>query len=129
MSNKIKKNKNKHKDFPKEKENEILKDSDDNSDDQTNSSNGNIEQNINKKKHIKFIKKKKNKIQKEEAKEEVKNNKKKVKFGDIEVIDVECWKEMNLKLTSEENVDELIKITEGKSYGRIKNIGCTCLII
>ena len=36
---------------------------------------------------------------------------------------------MNLKLTSEENVDELIKITEGKSYGRIKNIGCTCLII
>ena len=115
MNNKIKKSKKKHKeleeieDFSKEKE--ILKDSDDNSDDQTNSSNGNIEQNINKKKHIKFIKKKK------------------VKFGDIEVIDVECWKEMNLKLTSEENVDELIKITEGKSYGRIKNIGCTCLIM
>ena len=129
MSNKIKKNKNKQKDFPKEKENEILKDSDDNSDDQTNSSIGNKEQIFNKRKNTKYVKRNKNKIQKEEIKEENLNKKKRVKFGDIQIINVECWKKINLKLTSEENFDELIKMAEGKNYGRMKNIGCTCLII
>ena len=52
---------------------------------------------------------------------------KKVKFNKIEVINVESWKKINLKLTSEENIDELIKISEGKK-GRIKNVSCTCAI-
>ena len=52
---------------------------------------------------------------------------KKVRFGKIEVINVESWKKINLKLTSEENIDELIKISEGKK-GRIKNVSCTCAI-
>ncbi len=52
---------------------------------------------------------------------------KKVRFNKIEVINVESWKKINLKLTSEENIDELIKISEGKK-GRIKNVSCTCAI-
>ena len=35
---------------------------------------------------------------------------KKVRFAKIDVIDVESWKKLNLKLTAEENLDELIKI-------------------
>ena len=52
---------------------------------------------------------------------------KKVKFDKINVIDVESWKKLNLKLTVEENLDELIKLSEGKKE-RIKNISCRCII-
>ena len=51
----------------------------------------------------------------------------KVKFGKIDVIDVESWKKLNLKLTAEENLDELIKLSEGKKE-RIKNVSCSCII-
>ena len=53
---------------------------------------------------------------------------KQVRFAKIDVIDVESWKKLNLKLTAEENLDELIKISEGKKE-RIKNVSCTCIII
>ena len=52
----------------------------------------------------------------------------KVKFGKIKIIDVESWKEINLKLTAEENFDELMKLSQGKK-GKIKNVNCTCIII
>ena len=52
---------------------------------------------------------------------------KKVKFSKIDVVDVESWKKLNLKMTAEENLDELLKITEGKK-GKMKNINCDCLI-
>ena len=45
---------------------------------------------------------------------------KKVKFSKIDVIDVECWKQLNLKMTAEENLEELMKLTEGQK-GRVKN--------
>ena len=83
-----------------------------------------------KRKHTKIVKKKKDKDKKESIKVEEEQTKgKKVKFAKIDIIDVECWKEINLKLTAEENVDELMKITGGKDDKRIKNIGCTCTII
>ena len=53
---------------------------------------------------------------------------KKVKFSKIDVIDVESWKKLNLKLTAEENMDELMKISEGKKE-RIKNVSCSCVLI
>ncbi len=53
---------------------------------------------------------------------------KQVRFAKIDVIDVESWKKLNLKLTAEENLDELIRISEGKKE-RIKNVSCTCIII
>ncbi len=60
--------------------------------------------------------------------QEDKNQKgKKVKFSKIDVIDVESWKQLNLKMTAEENLEELLKITEGKKE-RIKNVNC-CIII
>ena len=37
-------------------------------------------------------------------------------------------KKLNLKLTAEENIDELIKLSEGKKE-RIKNVSCSCIII
>ena len=52
----------------------------------------------------------------------------KVKFSKIDVIDVESWKKLNLKLTAEENIDELMKLSEGKK-DRIKNVSCNCVII
>lgn len=57
------------------------------------------------------------------------NLRRKVKFGNIDIIDVESWKAINLKLTSEENIEELFKISDGKENRRIKNIGCACIII
>ncbi len=74
------------------------------------------------------IKKKKKKI-KEKKNEEKKENKKRVKFGKIDIIDVECWKKNNLELKAEENMEELYKITEGKENKELKNIGCVCIII
>ena len=54
---------------------------------------------------------------------------KKVRFAKIDIIDVESWKKLNLKMTAEENLEELLKITEGKKdKDRVKNIGC-CKII
>ena len=53
---------------------------------------------------------------------------KKVRFSKIEVIEVESWKKINLKLTAEENLDELMKISQGKKE-RNKNVSCTCVII
>ena len=53
---------------------------------------------------------------------------KKVRFTKIEIIDVESWKKLNLKLTAEENLDELMKISQGKKE-RNKNVSCTCVII
>ena len=52
----------------------------------------------------------------------------KIKFVTIDIIDVECWKQLNLKMTAEENLDELLKISEGKK-GRTKNVSCNCTII
>ena len=129
---KTKKSKKRHKNQEELSPKKVnLKEIDDNSDDLTSSSNNNIEQNYQaKRKHTKIAKKKKDKDIKESIKvEEEKIKGKKVKFGKIEIINVECWKEINLNLTAEENVDELMKITKGKDDKRIKNIGCTCMII
>ena len=114
MNDKIKKNKKKVKiaDNEENSENEIQE----------------IDENfVIKRKHTKVNKKKK---EKEETKvEEEIDNKRKVKFGKIDIIDVESWKKLNLKLTAEENMEELYKISEGTQNKRMKNIGCTCIII
>ena len=109
----------------------ILKESYDNSEDLTNGSIVNIEEkNKIKRNNTKCVKTNKNKVKKKESKnEEVEDKTKKVKFGNVQFIDVECWKELNLKLTAEENIEEIIKLTEGKGDKRAKNIGCTCIII
>ena len=65
---------------------------------------------------------------KEEKFDEESQKGRKVKFGKIDVIDVESWKKLNLKMTAEENLDELLKLSNGKK-GRIKNVSCTCIII
>ena len=91
-------------------------------------SNQEIEENVLiKRKHTKVNKKKKEK--KEKKIEEELDNNRKVKFGNIDIIDVESWKKLNLKLTAEENMEELYKISEGTQNKRMKNIGCTCIII
>ena len=78
----------------------------------------------------KFVKKKKEKVPKKDEKVyEVQNKNKRVKFGKLHIIDVECWKDINLKLTSEENMEEIFKIAQGKGNKRVKNINCTCLVI
>ena len=109
----------------------ILKESYDNSEDLTNGSIVNIEENNKiKRNNTKYVKTNKNKAKKKESKnEKVEDKTKKVKFGKVQFIDVECWKELNLKLTAEENIEEIIKLTEGKGDKRAKNIGCTCIII
>ena len=53
---------------------------------------------------------------------------KRVKFSNIDVVDVESWKKYNLKLTAEENLEELLNISNGKK-NKEKNISCTCEII
>ena len=59
---------------------------------------------------------------------EGKNGKeKKVRFKKIDIIDVESWKEYNYIMTAEENLDELLKLNDGKKE-KIKNISC-CIII
>ena len=107
----------------------ILKESYDNSEIPTNGSIVNNEENNKiKRNYTKYVKS--NKKKKEELKnEEMEDKTKKVKFGNVQIIDVECWKEINLKLTAEENMEEIIKLTEGKGDKRTKNIGCTCIII
>ena len=71
--------------------------------------------------HKMIIKQEKKKENKENKIEEKKINeisninlRRKVKFGNIDIIDVESWKAINLKLTSEENIEELFKISDGK---------------
>ena len=126
MKNKKNKKKNKKlEDIPKKEDK--INNNDDISDDLTDSSNNNFEKNLHSnRKHTKIIKKNKSeKIKKEEDK----NERKKVRFGKIDIIDVECWKEINLELTADETVDEIMKLAEGKGNNRTKNIGCTCLII
>ncbi len=53
---------------------------------------------------------------------------KKVRFSNIDVIKVECWKKYNLKLTAEENFEELMNLSSGRKE-KEKNISCTCIII
>ena len=82
-----------------------------------------------KRKHTKVShKSKENKFKNEIIDDDQDGNGRKVKFGKIDVIDVESWKKLNLKLTAEENIDELIKLSEGKKE-RIKNVSCSCIII
>ena len=130
MNNESKKKRKKQNKVEKilEKQN-ILKKSYDNSEIPTNGSIVNLEEdNKIKRNYTKYVKSNKNK--KEESKnEEVEDKTKKVRFGNVQIIDVECWKEINLKLTAEENMEEIIKLTEGKGDKRTKNIGCTCIII
>ena len=126
-SKKKRKKQNKVEKIP-EKQN-ILKKSYDNSEIPTNGSIVNLEEdNKIKRNYTKYVKSSKNK--KEESKNaEMEDKTKKVRFGNVQIIDVECWKEINLKLTAEENMEEIIKLTEGKGDKRTKNIGCTCIII
>ena len=56
------------------------------------------------------------------------NKGRKVKFSSVDIIKVESWKKINLKLTSNENMDELMKIANGNK-DRMKNISCICIII
>ena len=60
-------------------------------------------------------------------KNESEDKNRKVKFGKIDIIDVVSWKKINLKLTAEENFDELLKLQK-HSKKRIKNVTC-CIII
>ncbi len=54
---------------------------------------------------------------------------KKVNFSNkITIIKVECWKKYNLKLTAEENFEELMNLSSGRKE-KEKNISCTCIII
>ena len=53
---------------------------------------------------------------------------KKVKFSNIDIIKVENWKQYNLNLTAEENLEELLYLANEKKE-KEKNISCTCLII
>ena len=81
-----------------------------------------------KRKHTKVSKKsKENNINNNVIEDTLSEKQKKVKFTKIDIIDVESWKKLNLKLTAEENLDELLKLTEGKK-GKDKNISCNCII-
>ena len=81
-----------------------------------------------KRKHTKVSKKsKENNINNNVIEDTLSEKQKKVKFSKIDIIDVESWKKLNLKLTAEENLDELLKLTEGKK-GKDKNISCNCII-
>ena len=73
------------------------------------------------------VKRNKHHKEKDEYSEDMQKGRK-IKFGTIDIIDVECWKQLNLKMTAEENLDELLKISEGKK-GRMKNVSCNCIII
>ena len=81
-----------------------------------------------KRKHTKVSKKSKDNNMDSQILDDQSEKGKKVKFSKIDVIDVESWKKLNLKLTAEENMDELMKISEGKKE-RIKNVSCSCMLI
>ena len=80
-----------------------------------------------KRKHLKVSKKKK--IKKDNIYDENIYYKKKVKFGKIEIIDIENWKQINLKLTADENLKEMHKFSDENDIKRMKKIGCRCIII
>ena len=132
MNDNLKRFKKENEDFSSKKEisNESISNTD-----VTTSSNFSIEKNDNyiKKNHSKFEKKKKDKdiFIKEEKKYEYKekNQIKKVKFGKIEFINVECWREMNYKLTAKENINEIFEFKNEKEGRRNKKITCVCIVI
>ncbi len=132
MNNGTKKKEKKNIDLSSKKES--LKECNTNSDVPTTSSYDNKERNNKiKRKHTKHEKNKKAKDKniKEDKNNEkiIQNTKKEVKFGNIEFINVECWKEINLKLTADENFDEIIELTTGKDGKKNKNISCTCIVL
>ena len=95
---------------------------------QTNNSSQDIDSIvIVKRKHTKVSKKKK--IKKDNIYDENIYFKKKVKFGKIEIIDIENWKQINLKLTADENLKAMHKLTNEHDIKKMKNIGCRCIII
>ena len=62
-----------------------------------------------------------------------KKNKKRVKFAaKVTTIKVECWKKYNLEQTADENLDELMRISnpsdKGQRNNRDPNVKCTCEI-
>ena len=129
MSSKNKKSnhKKKNEDLSDKKEEKKVgfKDSDINDNSKTESDNSQKKSDLRKRKHTKVSHKSKENKPKNEI---IDDPGRKVKFGKIDVIDVESWKKLNLKLTAEENLDELIKLSEGKKE-RIKNVSCSCIII
>ena len=91
-----------------------------------------------------------NKLRKIENKEQITNSKKVKINKNIEIIDVECWKQYNLEQTANENLEEIMIMeyennkkkekennkNNNNNENRIKkirskegNISCTCLII
>ena len=134
MNDKPKKKKNKNKsndDFLKVKTDKKVSFSNNDINNSSRTDNENIQNKIEptrKRKHTKVSKKsKENNINNNVIEDTLSEKQKKVKFTKIDIIDVESWKKLNLKLTAEENLDELLKLTEGKK-GKDKNISCNCII-
>ena len=134
MNNKSKKNKHKKKqnDNSSEEHQEkkvAFKESNNNDDDNSKKEKDKKPDTTRKRKHTKVSHKSKDNNLDNQIIEDQNLNGKKVKFSKIDVIDVESWKKLNLKMTAEENLEELINVTEGKK-GRIKNVNCNnCLIL
>ena len=80
-------------------------------------------------KSAKYNKAKESKVRSSSDLPQIKENEKqkKVKFADVNVINVENWKKYNLNMTAEENLEELINVSNNKK-GRQKNISCTCIV-
>ena len=134
MNDKPKKKKNKNKsndDFLKVKTDKKVSFQNNDLNNSSRTDNENIQNKIEptrKRKHTKVSKKsKENNINNNVIEDTLSEKQKKVKFSKIDIIDVESWKKLNLKLTAEENLDELLKLTEGKK-GKDKNISCNCII-
>ena len=134
MNDKPKKKKNKNKsndDFLKVKTDKKVSFKNNDLNNSSRTDNENIQNKIEstrKRKHTKVSKKsKENNINNNVIEDTLSEKQKKVKFSKIDIIDVESWKKLNLKLTAEENLDELLKLTEGKK-GKDKNISCNCII-
>ena len=133
MNKKNKKNKhkiNQNEDLSEEKHDKkvLFKDCENINDDNSKKEKDKITGNIRKRKHTKVSHKSKDNKLESKIIEDQNIKGKKVKFSKIDVIDVECWKQLNLKMTAEENLEELMKLTEGQK-GRVKNVGCNCLIL
>ena len=135
MNDKPKKKKNKNKsndDFLKVKTDKKVSFSNNDINNSSRTDNENIQNKIEstrKRKHTKVSKKsKENNINNNVIEDTLSEKQKKVKFTKIDIIDVESWKKLNLKLTAEENLDELLKITKGKK-GKNKNVSCNCIIL
>ena len=133
MNNKSKKSKHKTKlsdDLPEVKQDKkvSLKDSDINDNAKTENDDFEKKELNRKRKHTKVTKKSKENNSNSQIEDEQNEKGKKVKFSKIEVIDVESWKKLNLKLTADENMDELMKLSEGKKE-KIKNVSCACIVL